>query len=118
MLAVDPDVDDFEKITRCGSLDPKLVAAGAPEGGFPFLKGRLQSELIGVADDEHLAGLDILSHNGNDLGSGLGDLAKLTEVELELTSFFNLRGHRSTIGASLPEGNPKWEAPCGGAGEH
>src|SRR2546423_8922407 len=54
LLTVDPDLDQLERLPRCGALLPQLVSRGAPEDGRPCLDRSAQCLIVHVGKEDHL----------------------------------------------------------------
>ena len=110
LLAVHARLDKVERLAAGLALLPKLVARRAPESGLPFLEGRLQGQLVDIAEDEHLARLGVLGDGRDDIGLSGSDFPQFSEVESESQAFFEFFvGHVSVLkgfAGSFKAGNP------------
>src|SRR5215472_10677588 len=87
LLAVDAYLDEIEALARGLALLPQLVARSAPEDRRPPLDGGLQRLLIGVGDQDHLAGIDVLHRHRQDVRTRAGHLQQLAKIQAQPAPF-------------------------------
>ena len=102
LLTVDPDLEEFQEVPGRQAFDPEFIAGGAPESGLLFLKGRLEGQLIDVAQDEDFTSLGILRHGGDDVSRPGSDFTQFFEVQAEGQAFFEFFIGHGTIWHGRP----------------
>jgi hypothetical protein len=103
LLAVDPDLGQFQHVTRRAAFPPELVTRGRPEHRDPLTQRGFHGLLIGVADEQDLAAGSVLQHDRHDLGTGRRDRRKLAEVQGKPGTFLKF-AHPLILPVVMPAG--------------